>query len=411
MTSLSEHDLVLFFLQVCAMLAVALVFGQVMRRLGQPAVLGELLGGIVLGPTILGSLAPDFHAWLFPTSGPTALARDAVLQVGMLFFLFVAGLEVNLYQVFRRGPSVALTSVLSILLPFALGYGSVLLLPDLWQPEPGARGAALPLFVGTALSISALPVIARTLLDLDLMRHEIGIVVMAAATVSDLVGWSLFAVVLGSFVPGQANRTPWTTMLLVVVLSVAIVGLGRWLARPALRRLRTLVTWPSGFLGLTTVLILLASALVEGAGIHAVFGAFLLGVALADGNASEEETHAHQIMHQFALSFFAPLYFVSLGLRVDFVANLDLPLLLVVLCIASAGKVLGAGVGARLSGMTDRDALAVGFGLNARGAMEMILASVALQYGIIGERIFVALVITALLTSLLGGPVLRRLTR
>jgi Kef-type K+ transport system membrane component KefB len=168
------------------------------------------------------------------------------------------------------------------------------------------------------------------------------------------------------------------------------------------------LAWPSGFIGLITIIVLLAAALAEAIGIHAIFGAFFVGVAL--GRAfGEEDQHVREIIYQFAISFFAPLYFVSVGLRADFAAHFDLPLVLIVFAIACAGKIGGASLGAWLGGMPRREALAVGFGMNARGAMEMILASVALEYQVIDQRIFVALITMALTTSMLSGPVMQRL--
>ncbi len=404
---MNHHELILFFLQICIMVTVALVFGQVMRKLHQPAVLGELAGGILLGPTVFGALASNAYTWLFPTEDVISSSREAVIQIGMLFFLFVGGLGVNLAHLRRRGLSVALTSLLGILVPFSLGFGSVLFLPHLWGPRAHEKTLIFAVFIGAALSISALPVIARILMDLDLIQEEMGVIVMTAATMSDLIGWSLFAVILTTFVPNSPNRSLWATLGLVIGISALILSFGHWIGQPILRWLRFSIAWPSGFIGVTTVLVLLAAALAETIGIHAIFGAFLVGVALGQGH--EEENHAHEIIYQFAISFFAPLYFVSIGLKADFAANFDLPLVLLVLFIACVGKICGAGLGAWLGGMTLREALAVGFGMNARGAMEMILASVALEYKLIDQRIFVALIVMALVTSMLSAPALQRL--
>lgn len=407
---MSQQDLILFFLQVCVMLATALLCGEAMRRLHQPAVLGEIVGGILLGPTAFGAIAPRVFAGLFDASASAATGREAVIKLGMLFFMFVAGLEVNLAHVRRRGPSVVLASVLGILVPFALGFGLVLIAPELFGDQARGRLLLFALFMGMALSISAIPVIARILIDIDLMKTELGTVVMAAATVNDLVGWSLFAVILGSFAPGGLHAgSAGLTLVVVAGLFAVILTAGRWAGPRALRWLQSHLNWPSGFIGVTTILVLVAAALSEALGIHAVFGAFLVGVALAE--TSEAWSQAHDVVHQFAISLFAPLYFVSVGLQADFVAHFDVTLVLLVLLIACLGKILGAGLGARLGGMPGRQALAVGFGMNARGAMEMILASIALDYGLIDQRIFVALIVMALVTSLLSGPMMQRLLR
>ena len=245
-------------------------------------------------------------------------------------------------------------------------------------------------------------------MDLDLIHKEIGVVVMTAATINDLVGWSLFAAILSALAPASQGRSLWATLGLVVGFAALVLVLGRWIGQPFLRWLRASVAWPSGFIGITAILILVAAALAETVGIHATFGAFLVGVALGQ-SVEEEENSAHEIIHQFAVSFFAPLYFVSIGLQADFAANFDLPFVLFLLLISCIGKICGAGLGAWLGGMPPREALAVGFGMNARGAMEMILASVALEYRLIDERVFVALIVMALVTSMISAPALQRL--
>lgn len=389
------------------MLAAALVCGQIMRKFHQPRVLGELLGGILLGPTVFGALFPDLSAQILPPTGPVANALDIVLQLGMLFFLFVAGLEVNLSNLRQKGRAVALTSITGIAIPFALGAGTVLLFPDFWHIPGREQGLPFVLFIGAALSISALPVIARIFMDLGLLNKPIGGVVLAAATIDDLIGWSLFTVVLSEFVPTQAPRSVWVTLILLVLFAISTLLVGHFVGQRALHWLRRTLSWPSGFIGVTTVLILLGATFAEFIGIHAIFGAFLVGVTL--GQVVEKENEAHDVIYQFAVSFFAPLYFVSVGLKADFAAHFDLPLVLFVLVVASLGKIVGAGLGARLGGMSVRESLAIGVGMNARGAMEMILATVALDYGIIDERLFVALVTMALVTSFLSGPLLPRL--
>jgi Kef-type K+ transport system membrane component KefB len=403
---MSHREVINFFLQVSAMLLVALVFGQCMRKLRQPAVFGELLGGVIIGPTVFSALFPHAFHWLFPAGG-SSLARETVIKIGMLFFLFVAGIEVNLAHLARHRASAVLTSILSIALPFGFGFAAVVLMPGFFWRTPH-EGILIPaLFLGTALSISALPVIARILMDLDLIRDETGVIIMASATVNDLIGWSLFAVILASFVPGYARHGMLSTLGCVSFFVVLILILGRWVGRCVLRWSQKHLAWPSGYIGIVTVLILAAGALAEFIGIHAIFGAFLLGVAL--GQHIEEENHAHEVIHQFALSFFAPLYFVSIGLKVDFAAHFDPGLTLAILGIACIGKIGGATIGARLGGMPLRESLAIGFGMNARGAIEMVLASVALDYGLIDQRIFVALIFMALATSLMTGPAMKRL--
>jgi len=409
MNLLTQHEWVLFFLQIGLMLSMALVGGYLMRRLRHPAVMGELVGGIILGPTIFGLLIPDAYKWLFPNSSAVNTAREAVISLGMLFFLFTVGLEVNLSRLNNKGWGIILTSILGVVIPFGMGFGAVQVWPNLWGAQE--KGIILSIFIGTALSISALPVIARILLDLDLLDTQVGSIVITAAVIDDLIGWSLFAASLSALNPGNSSKNPWGMFGLVLGVLVLFWGISRWLIQPMLRWLQRVVDWTGGFISVIAVWILAAAALAEGVGIHPVFGAFQVGVALGHGLGSKKNNPVYEIIQQFAVNFFAPLYFVSVGLKADFVRNFDPLLVIVVILIASVGKIVGAGLGAWFGGLNRREALAVGCGLNARGAMEIILASVALEYQVIDQRIFVSLVMMALVTSMFSGPLLRWLLK
>ncbi|MCX6674103.1 MAG: cation:proton antiporter, partial [Methanothrix sp.] len=187
----------MILLQIAVMLAFALVFGGLMKRLRQPAVLGEILGGIVLGPTILGAVAPAVQSVLFPAFGEPSRILHAVAYLGLIAFVFIAGLEIDLTCIRRKGRSTLVTSISGVILPFAFGFGMVVLMPQLWG-IPFEDLWIFALFMGTALSISALPVIARILMDLDLLKTELGGMIMGAATIDDIVGWSIFALILSS---------------------------------------------------------------------------------------------------------------------------------------------------------------------------------------------------------------------
>jgi Kef-type K+ transport system membrane component KefB len=402
-----------FFVQIALMLTVAWLFGYLMKKFSQPVVLGELIGGIVLGPTLLGKVYPGAYANLFPTDSTITTSIDALLKVGMLFFMFAAGLEINLIHFRQYKLTIASTSLFGGALPFALGFGMVLLFPELWGQND--RPLLLALFIGTALSISALPVIARILIDLNLIATKTGMTIMASAMINDLIGWSLFAVILHNLGQDHLAGSILSPLVMIIVFGAFILGIGRWLVQPFLRYIDFFKDWPGGLLIFISVLVMLAAAGAEKIGIHAIFGAFLVGIAMGQnqgqGKFSEQEKHIYSIIQLFALNFFAPLYFVSVGLKVNFFSQFDGVLVLVVVLIACLGKILGASLGARLGGMRWREALSVGVGLNARGAIEIILASVALEHQLIDQRIFVALVVMALATSIISGSLLKYLVK
>jgi Kef-type K+ transport system membrane component KefB len=405
---MNSSEFVKLSLQIAAMLACALFFGQMMRKVKQPRVVGEMIGGILLGPTLLGVLAPGFYQWLFQSSANVAVVRDASIKLGMLFFLFVAGLEVNLSDLRRLGRRAASIGLVGTLIPIVVGVGLVYLVPRaFWGPVAGAHFFAFALFVGMNLANSANPVIARVLMDLGLLKGEIGTLIMTATIVDDLVNWTLFAIILSEIAPsGSAPATGLPiTIGLVVAFFAAVLGLGRWLGPRALHWAKGHVSWPTGLIALTTLVILVAGSLSEWLGIHAFLGAFLVGAALGGNNAEENE--AHEIISHFVLSFFAPIYFVSMGMTVNFVTNFDLALVVLIIVVGCASKLGAVLLGARLAGMRlSREVWAIGVGLNARGATGIILAGVGLANGVIDERIFVAMVVLALVTSLASGPLM-----
>ena len=406
---MNAEDFVKFALQITAMLGVALLFGQVMRRFKQPAVLGELIGGIILGPTIVGFLFPQAFSWLFQSSDSVTVVREASIKLGMLFFLFTAGLQVNLSDLRRLGRRALTIGLVGTLLPIAAGVGLVYLLPhNLWGPAVQEHFFLFALFIGINLANSANPVIARILMDLGLLKEEIGTIIMTATVVDDMINWTLFALILSVIAPARAAVSmDFSTMLvLIVALFVLTLGLGRLIAPRALAWVRSHVSWPSGFIAFTALVILLAGSLAEFIGIHAFLGAFLVGAAVSGSNKEADE--ANEVIGQFVMSFFAPIYFVSIGMATNFAHNFDWTLVILLFAAACATKFGSVLLGARLGGMRiNNQVLAIASGLNARGATGIILAGIGLANGLIDERIFVAIFIMAVSTSIMSGPLMK----
>jgi Kef-type K+ transport system membrane component KefB len=233
-------------------------------------------------------------------------------------------------------------------------------------------------------------------------------VVLASATIDDLVGWSAFGAILATFAPAHAGpHDAWLTLFLILGMAGLALTAGRALARRTRPLVRRTIDTPGGHIGAALILALLGGVVAERIGVHAIVGAFFAGIVLSEGRAERASTH--EVVYQLVMSLFAPIYFVSIGLRTNFISSFDLVLSTVVFAVACVGKIVGATVGARLGGLPSRPALAIGFGMNARGAMEIVLASVAHEAGLVDERLFVALIITAVLTSILSGPIMARL--
>ena len=410
MQNLTQDNIMVFFLSLGLLLGVARVLGELAQRIHQPAILGELLAGLILGPTILGSLAPETSAFLFPQEGPNAVALNAFTTLAVTLLMLVAGMEVDLSTIWRQGRIGLKAGTAGMVIPFFLGLVVALIAPRALGSDIDADPLVFSLFFATALSISALPVIAKTLMDLDLYRSDFGMVVISAAILNDLIGWIIFAIILGLIgaESGQSNN-----ILLTITLTLAFAGimltLGRSLVHRTLPFLQAYTRWPGGVLSFALVLALLGAAFTEWIGIHAIFGAFIVGVAVGDSSHLRERTRV--IIDEFVSFIFAPVFFASIGLKVNFITHFDLVPVLTVLLIACVCKLAGGVLGARWGDMTKRDAWAVGFAMNARGAMEIILGLLALQAGIIRPRLFVALVIMAIVTSMISGPAIRIILR
>jgi Kef-type K+ transport system membrane component KefB/mannitol/fructose-specific phosphotransferase system IIA component (Ntr-type) len=308
----------------------------------------------------------------------------------------------------RRGRTALLTGVLGVILPMASGIVLGLLLPSSDLVDPSRR-TLVAMLLGVALSISALPVIAKTLLDLGLFKSRVGLLVMAAAMIDDVIGWLALSLLLG---PLRGSRVDFAafgrTLALSVIFAAAMLLVGRRLIEGALARLEVAPTAAAGtgrILSLVILLALFGAATTHALGLHAVFGGFIVGLTVGRSARVRERTRV--AIEDFVVNVFAPVFFASIGLRVDFIGAFDLRLCALVLAVATVPKLVGCTAGARIGGMKWRQAAAVGFGMNARGAMGIILAEIAHQSRLFRDEMFVALVVMSLVTSLTSGPAMK----
>lgn len=405
MVRLSHADVVQLLVQLGIMLIAGRLLAELARKLKQPAVVGEIIAGILLGPTILGTINPDWFHGLFPTPGGAGTVLTGLVQVAVVMLLFIAGLEVDLQIVWQQGKRAVTTSLFGLVIPFVIGFVFPYYFPEFFGIAETGEHLTFALFMGTAMSISALPVIVRILMDLNMFRSKMGLLVVASAMVDDVIGWMIFSVILSMI--GKGSGMPlWYTVLLTFGFATLMLTVGRGVFNRVLPWVNRKLAWPGGVLSISLALCFLGAAFTEYIGIHAIFGAFIIGVALGDSKHFSER--AKEIVHQFINNIFAPLFFVSIGLRVNFFVHFDLGLTIIIILIAFFGKIVGAGLGTRMiGGFSWKESLAAGFGLNARGAMEIILGLIALENGLINEKVFVSLVIMALVTSMTSGPLMR----
>jgi Kef-type K+ transport system membrane component KefB len=326
--------------QLSVMLAFGRILAEVARKFKQPAVVGELIAGLLLGPTFLGTFAPGTFDSLFPTVGASAIVLDGFTKVAVVMLLFIAGLEVDLHIVFQQGKQAIISSTIGLLIPFFLGFIIPYSFPAFFGDVGSTNHLLFALFMGTAMAISALPVIVRIMMDLKLFKTRIGMLVVASAMVDDIVGWIIFSVVL-SMIGKGGEMSVGSTLLLTVGFAAFMLTIGRGLLNRLLPWVNKKLAWPGGLLALSLSLCFAGAAFTEFIGIHAVFGAFIVGIALGDSEHMNER--AKEIVHQFINNIFAPLFFVAIGLRVNFLVNFDFWLTLVIILIAFAGKIIGAG--------------------------------------------------------------------
>jgi Kef-type K+ transport system membrane component KefB/nucleotide-binding universal stress UspA family protein len=406
--SLDHHAVYLLLLQLCVLLLVARFLGEIMRKLGQPAVVGELLAGVVLGPSVFGVLWPELQASVFPVSQHQADLLAVVSWLGVLCLLIITGLETDLGLIKRRGRSALIVSAGGIIVPFASGLALGWVLPGAYLAQPEAR-LVFALFMAVAMSISAVPVIAKVLMDLELARRDIGQLIMAAAMTDDTIGWILLSVVAGLATAGSVNVLSVAQALggAVVFLVIAFTVGSRIVSR-IITVTDTLFGGNNAQLSIILVMALGGAALTHQMGIEAVLGAFVIGILVVSAPRYRHESgHGLEMITN---SFLAPIFFASAGVKVNLLRLADPDVFvvgLVVLGIACLGKFIGAYLGAWAAGVSHWERLALGSGMNARGAMEIVVATVGLGLGILSVEMYSIIVMVAIVTSLMAPPLLR----
>jgi Kef-type K+ transport system membrane component KefB len=385
-------NLALTLLQIIVIVIAGRLMAMMMQRLGQPAVVGEIAAGICLGPSLFGVLAPGAFAALFPASSIGALMT--LSQVGLILFMFLVGLEFAPELLRERKRSVVVISHVSIVVPFILGTAlAIYLYPRVSSPDVSYRSFVL--FLGTAMSITAFPVLARILEDRGLTKTKLGNTVIACAAVDDVTAWCILAFVVVLARSGD----PTQFAINLVLLALYIAAMLRFV-RPLLRRGVTLTV--------ALILVFISAWITELLGVHALFGAFLAGTIMP-----REVTHSLASHVRGVTSIvFLPLFFAVTGLRTNIgglaTASLWMCCLLV-LVVAVAGKFGGAAVSAAALRFGWRDSLAIGALMNTRGLMEMVVVNVGLEIGVVSPSLYTMIVIMALVTTAMTTPILERL--
>ena len=404
------HDMILLLLvQVGLVLTVSRVIGLLFARLNQPQVVGEMLAGIMLGPSLLGWVFPVASAAIFPRSGGVYL--NTLSQVGVICFLFLVGLELDPRLIRNRGHAAVVISHVSIVAPFLLGCTLALgLYTQLFNHTPGMQFRSVALFMGAAMSITAFPVLARILTERNLHKTKVGAVAITCAAVDDVTAWCMLAVIIG-IAKASAQENGLTAGLYTALWAAIYVLVMFLIVRPFLRQLQQLYDrrqrLSQTMVGFIFVMVLASAYVTERIGIHALFGAFLLGAVMPKGTAFVRTLT--EKLEDFTVVFLLPLFFAYSGLQTK-IGVLNTPAMWgfcgLIIVTACAGKFGGSALAARAVGLPWREAGAIGILMNTRGLMELVILNVGRELGVITEAVFAMMVLMALVTTALTTPIL-----
>jgi K+:H+ antiporter len=403
-----ESAIASFIAELGILLLVGRIMGELAQRIGQPAVMGQLIGGVLLGPSVLGLLWPQAQHVLIPTGAEQKSMIEGVSQLGILMLLLLTGMETDLPLVKRVGRSAAAVAIAGVAIPLICGVALGAMLPDSLLPNPNTR-IVTALFLGIALSISSVKIVAMVVGDMNFMRRDIGQIIVASAILEDTIGWVLVAVAFGLAAAGTIDIWSVGRAILGTVL---FLGVSLTIGRRAVFRLIQLANdnFRSDFSVITTILVIMAvmALITQWIGVNLVLGAFVAGILV--GESPILTRHIDEQLRGLIVALFMPVFFGLTGLNADLtvLANPRLAALaLGLIVIASAGKFIGAFIGAKLGGLVRSEAVALASAMNARGSTEVIIASIGLSMNVLSRDLFTLIVTMAVLTTMSMPPMLR----
>jgi Kef-type K+ transport system membrane component KefB len=422
--TLSTEELARLLLALTLLLSAAHAAGYLFARLRQPRVIGEILGGLLLGPTVFGALLPEAQAFAFPRAGHVPAVIDAFYQLGLLLLMFGAGTELRSSFQPGEGRTVCMVTVTGMLVPFAVGLAFVALVPTEGLIGPANSRAAFVLVFSLAIAVTSIPVISRIMSDLGIQGTPFARIVLAVAVIEDVIVYVILAIAIGLLTPASGHAFGLQTWLRLepgsaasiayhVMVTLGFLVLARWLGPRVyrtVRRTRFNLLRRGSPIGFQLAFLLATTVLATLLGVVPLFGAFLAGIAVS-ASARDGFTEARESIRSFALAFFIPVYFAVVGLRLDLLRDFSPLFFLAFFAVACLAKAASVWAGAKLAGESERGARNLAVALNARGGPGIVLASVALDTAIISPAFYAVLVLLAILTSLLAGSWLDRAVR
>lgn len=413
----SEHQVLLFLVQLAVLLLSARLLGQLARRMALPTVVGEITAGVVVGPSVLGKISPDLLEWLFPADAVQSGMLFAVGWLGVVMLLVVTGFETDLALIARLGRAAAWVTLASLVIPFGVGLAIGYLLPDaligLGPDGDGIGRMVFALFVAIALAISALPVVAKILSELGMMRRNFGQLTLAAGMGNDVIGWIGLGVISGMAADGEFQLDNLLrSVLWLALFLVAAALIGQRVIDAVLHVLRRTGVGHGGWVTVIVGVALVLGSITQALGVEAVLGAFIGGILIGRSRYTSQE--AQDDIEVFTAAFVAPVFFATAGVRVDLGALADGSTALwtiAIIAAASVSKIFGSWLGARMAGLVNREGLALGAGLNARGSMGIVVAAVGLSLGVLNDTSYTVIVLMSIATTLMASPMLGLTTR
>ena len=397
-----------FIAQIITLMVVGRLLGEAMLRLRQPAVMGQLIAGLLLGPSLFGFLFPDLQHALFPKNTEQKAMIDAISQFGILLLLLLTGMETDLKLVRQTGRASLFASLMGIVIPFLCGVGLGEMLPDSMLPDPEKR-LITSLFLGTALSIASVKIVAMVVREMNFMRRVVGQVILASAIIDDSIGWIIVSIIFSLALHGSVETMSLAQSIIgTIVFMIASLTIGRRAVFFIIRWVND--TFVSEFAVITAILVIMGvmALITHLIGVHTVLGAFVAGLLV--GESPILTRHIDEQLRGIITAFFAPIFFGVAGLTADLTILADPKIALFtvgLIFVASVGKFTGAFVGAELGGLTKREGFALACGMNARGSTEVIIATVGLSMGALNQDLFTMIVAMAVLTTMAMPPTLR----
>ena len=403
MNYLSEQNIFIFLIQIFLLLGLSKSLGLFFKRWKQPALTAEILVGVILGPTILGRIWPALQSSIFPKDIIQMNMLDTVAWFAVLFLLLQTGLEVDFSTAWRYKGDALKIAVTDIVVPMLIAFSICLFLPDRYLVNPAQR-IAFSLFIATVMTISAMPIAARALHDLNISKTDLGLIIISALSVNDIIGWLVFTLILGFFIQANIEIAKIAVLFGVTIgFTVLCLTLGRFFTNSVISRMKAKgMPEPGTSLTFICLLGLFCGAVTQKIGINALFGFFIAGIMAGEAQALSERTR--QVITQMVFAIFVPLFFASIGLKIDFLKNFDLLLVAFISVIGISARFIGAWLGVNFTNLPRTNRLPIAIAHTPGGATEIVVGILALEYRLISEPVFVAIVCGAIISSVIFGP-------